>query len=109
MKEIKRIMCCCGGGMGSSFMVRLNVQKYLKQKGITGIEVEHVSLGELSAQQFDLLVVARDIVYQVRNYPRIVELFKIMDMKELTEKMARPSSSRSISAIRARRSAMRRS
>ena len=89
MTEIKHIMCCCGGGMGSSFMVRLNVQKYLKQRGITGIEVEHVSLGELSAQKFDLLVVARDIVYQVREYPRIVELFKIMDMKELTEKMDR--------------------
>jgi PTS system ascorbate-specific IIB component len=87
MAEIKHIMCCCGGGMGSSFMVKLNVQKYLKQKGIKDIEVEHVSLGELSAQKFDLLVVARDIVYQCRQYPRIVELFKIMDMKELTEKM----------------------
>ena len=87
MVEIKHIMCCCGGGMGSSFMVQLNVQKYLKQHGITGVDVEHVSLGEISAQKFDLLVVARDIVYQLRDYPRIVELYKIMDMKELTEKL----------------------
>ncbi|MBQ1505405.1 MAG: PTS sugar transporter subunit IIB [Erysipelotrichales bacterium] len=87
MKEIKKILCCCGGGMGSSFMVQMNIQKYLKQTGRTGIEVDHVSLGEISAQKFDLLVVARDIAYVVRDYPRIVELFKIMDMKELGEKL----------------------
>ncbi|MBQ2310733.1 MAG: PTS sugar transporter subunit IIB [Erysipelotrichales bacterium] len=89
MVEIKHILCCCGGGMGSSFMVQLNIQKYLKQTGRKGIEVEHVSLGEISAQKFDLLVVARDIAYVVRDYPRIVELYKIMDMKEITEKMDR--------------------
>ncbi|MBQ1385186.1 MAG: PTS ascorbate transporter subunit IIB, partial [Erysipelotrichales bacterium] len=41
MVEIKHILCCCGGGMGSSFMVQLNIQKYLKQTGRTGIEVDH--------------------------------------------------------------------
>lgn len=89
MVEIKKILCCCGGGMGSSFMVQLNIQKYLKQTGRTGIEVEHVSLGEISAQKFDLLVVGRDIVWNVREYPRIVELFRIMDMKELGDKLER--------------------
>ena len=87
MVEIKKILCCCGGGMGSSFMVQLNVEKYLKQTGRTGIEVEHVSLGEISAQKFDLLIVGRDIAYNVREYPRIIELFRIMDMKELGEKI----------------------
>ncbi|MCR5066449.1 MAG: PTS sugar transporter subunit IIB [Erysipelotrichaceae bacterium] len=89
MVEIKKILCCCGGGMGSSFMVQLNIQKYLKERGREGIEVDHVSLGEISAQKFDLLVVGRDIVYNVREYPRIVELFRIMDMKELSEKLDR--------------------
>ena len=73
------------GSTGSIGTQALEVVEELK--GIKDIEVEHVSLGELSAQKFDLLVVARDIVYQCRQYPRIVELFKIMDMKELTEKM----------------------
>lgn len=73
--------------MGSSFMVKLNVQKYLEQTGRKDIEVEHVSLGEISAQKFDLLIVGRDIAYTVREYPRIIELFRIMDMKELGEKL----------------------
>ena len=73
--------------MGSSFMVKLNVKKYLEQTGRKDIDVEHVSLGEISAQKFDLLIVGRDIAYNVREYPRIIELFRIMDMKELGEKL----------------------
>ena len=33
---IKSIMCCCGSGLGSSLMIRLNVEKALKKLGISG-------------------------------------------------------------------------
>lgn len=46
--EIKSIMCCCGGGVGSSFMVQLNVQSLLKKHGIEGVSVDHVSVSEIS-------------------------------------------------------------
>ena len=36
---IKKIMCCCGSGLGSSLMIRLNVEKALKKLGISGVEV----------------------------------------------------------------------
>ena len=32
---IKKIMCCCGSGLGSSLMIRLNVEKALKKLGIS--------------------------------------------------------------------------
>ena len=35
---IKKIMCCCGSGLGSSLMIRLNVEKALKKLGIIGVE-----------------------------------------------------------------------
>ena len=28
---IKKIMCCCGQGLGSSLMIRLNVEKAFKK------------------------------------------------------------------------------
>lgn len=28
--RIKSIMCCCGGGVGSSFIVQMNVESLLK-------------------------------------------------------------------------------
>ena len=35
MAEIKSIMCCCGSGLGSSMMVQMNIEKALKNMGIT--------------------------------------------------------------------------
>ena len=29
--EIKKIMCCCGQGLGSSLIIRMNVEKTLKK------------------------------------------------------------------------------
>ena len=88
MVPIKKILCCCGGGAGSSFMVQLNILKVLKEDyGITDIEVDHCSLGEISANKFDLLVVGWDLAYNVREYPRRIELFKIMDLNELRKKL----------------------
>ena len=40
---IKKIMCCCGSGLGSSMLVRMNVEKVLNKLGKSGIEVTHSS------------------------------------------------------------------
>ena len=40
----KKIMCCCGSGLGSSMLVRMNVEKVLNKLGKSGIEVTHCSL-----------------------------------------------------------------
>ncbi len=87
MADIHHIVCCCGGGMGSSLMVKLNVQKVLKELGREDVTVEHVSLGELSATSPDLLVAGRDITPTLKDYPRIVELFRILDLDELRPKL----------------------
>lgn len=42
--QIRSIMCCCGGGVGSSFIVQLNVEEILRKHGITGVSVDHVSV-----------------------------------------------------------------
>ena len=43
---VSKIMCCCGSGIGSSLMIRLNVEKVLKKMGKTGIEVVHSTTSE---------------------------------------------------------------
>ena len=35
MTEIRKVMCCCGQGLGSSMMVEMNIQKALKKLGRT--------------------------------------------------------------------------
>ena len=36
---IKSIMCCCGSGLGSSMLVRMNVEKTLQKIGVYRIPV----------------------------------------------------------------------
>jgi PTS system ascorbate-specific IIB component len=68
-------------------MVQLNVEKALKKLGITGVVAEHTSLSECNPHSADLFVVGRDIAPQLKSYPRVVVLNKIMSMAELTEKL----------------------
>lgn len=87
MAKISSVMCCCGSGLGSSMMVEMNIEKALKKLGITGVSAGHTSLSEVSPASADLFVVGKDIAPQLKDYPRVVVLQKIMSMNELTEKL----------------------
>ena len=87
MKEIKKVMCCCGQGLGSSMMVEMNIQKALQSLGKDGIAVGHTSLSELAGAEADLYVVGRDLAPQLKQYPRVIVLKKIMSLAELTQKL----------------------
>ena len=87
MTEIRKVMCCCGQGLGSSMMVEMNIQKALKKLGKTNVTVGHTSLSEVNPGAADLFVVGRDLAPQLRSYPRVVVLKKIMSVNELTEKL----------------------
>lgn len=87
MKEIKNVMCCCGQGLGSSMMVEMNIQKALKQLGKEDVKASHTSLSEASPDKADLFVVGRDLAPQLKNYPRVIVLKKIMSMAELKDKL----------------------
>jgi galactitol-specific phosphotransferase system IIB component len=43
---IKTIACCCGMGMGTSLLAKMNVEKALGNLGIRGVSVEHCTLSE---------------------------------------------------------------
>ena len=55
--EIKRIMCCCGQGLGSSMIVSMNVERTLKKLGISGVSCGHTALSEINESSADLFVV----------------------------------------------------
>ncbi len=43
MATIRKVMCCCGQGLGSSMMVEMNIEKALKNLGIEGVSAGHTS------------------------------------------------------------------
>lgn len=82
-----KIMALCGSGLGSSFMVELNVKSVLADMGISNIEVGHTSIAQANPSMADLFVVGADLEGSLSNYPNLVVLKNIMDKTELKEKL----------------------
>ena len=76
---VHSIMCCCGSGLGSSMLVRMNVEKALKKLGASGISVSHSSLSDAAEGAADLFVVGKDLANFVKELPRVIILDNIMD------------------------------
>lgn len=85
--SIKRIMCCCASGLGSSLLMRMNVERALKRLGHEDVEVHHASLADATAGGADLFVVSGKLDKKEIHFPRTLELSDIMSDTELEEKL----------------------
>lgn len=83
-----KIMCCCGQGLGSSFMVEMNVNKVLKKLGVEGVEVSHGSASDAFAGAADLFIVGNDLYEAMKDKGDIITLTNIVSMPELEEKLS---------------------
>jgi len=85
--KLKKILCCCGSGLGSSMLVRMNVDKVLKKLNITGIDVSHSSVSDAVPNAADLFVVGSDLKHFTKNLPFVIYLDNIVSLVELETKM----------------------
>lgn len=82
-----KIMAICGSGLGSSFMVEMNIKKVLKKLKINA-EVEHSDLSSAIPGEADLFVMAKDIASST-NIPQeqLIVISNIIDINELESKL----------------------
>jgi len=82
-----KIMAICGSGLGSSFMVEMNIKKVLKKLNIQA-NVEHSDLSSAIPSEADLFVMAKDIAASA-NIPenQLVVITNIVDINELEAKL----------------------
>ncbi|WP_217550122.1 PTS sugar transporter subunit IIB [Pantoea sp. GbtcB22] len=82
-----KIMAVCGAGLGSSFMMEMNIKKVLKKLEVTA-EVEHSDLGSVTSDLANVFIMGRDIAYSA-NLPseKVIVINNIIDIKELEEKL----------------------
>ena len=85
--KIKKIMCCCGQGLGSSMIVKMNAEDVLKSMGITGVEIFHSTLSDANPTAADLFIVGADLQHFVGSLPNKVVLHNILDKNELEQKL----------------------
>ena len=82
-----KILAVCGSGLGTSFMVEMNIQSVLKELGITDVEVGHSDLSGATAGDADVFFLAKDIAEGGAHLGDVVVMDSIIDMDELREKV----------------------
>ncbi|MFK5675575.1 PTS sugar transporter subunit IIB [Ligilactobacillus sp. LYQ60] len=85
-----KVLAACGSGMGSSMMIRLKIQKILKDMGIDA-QVESTSVSEAKSigKQYDIVVVSEQLTNQFSEMPNthLVGLKNLMDDAEIKDKI----------------------
>lgn len=82
-----KIMAVCGSGLGSSFMLEMNVQQILGELGVSGIEVEHSDLSSCTPDMADLFIAAKDIAEGMRHLGEVIVIDSIIDMDGIRTKL----------------------
>ncbi|MFU2206712.1 PTS sugar transporter subunit IIB [Streptococcus pluranimalium] len=80
-----RIGTACGSGLGSSFMVQMNIESILNDLGVSGVDVEHYDLGGADPNAADVWIVGRDLEDSAGHLGDVRILNSIIDMDELRE------------------------
>lgn len=82
-----KILTVCGSGLGTSFMVEMNIKQILEELGVTGVEVNHSDLSSATPGDADVFFLAKDIAEGGAHLGHVVVLDNIIDIDELREKV----------------------
>ncbi|MFF0747114.1 PTS sugar transporter subunit IIB [Streptomyces sp. NPDC004111] len=82
-----KIMAMCSTGLGSSFMLRLNIADVLKEMGLTDVQVEHSDLSSADPSSADAFFVAKDLEDAARGLGDVTVMDSLIDKDELRAKV----------------------
>ncbi|MCY8517007.1 PTS sugar transporter subunit IIB [Bacillus atrophaeus] len=82
---MKKILIVCGNGLGSSFIVEMNVKKIIEELNIDA-EVSHTDLTSSKTETADLYLGSTEIVSSLDDGTRTVAGLKnLLDQNEIKE------------------------
>ncbi|HHY51889.1 MAG TPA: PTS sugar transporter subunit IIB [Clostridiales bacterium] len=81
------IVCVCGLGMGSSLILKMTVEKALKELGSTGHMVEHWDAGTVSSKNADLIVTSADFQERFAGRENVLFINNVVNTGEVKEKL----------------------
>lgn len=83
-----KFLALCSTGLGSSFMVHMNIETALKDLGIEDVEVDHTDLGSAGPDSADVFFVGKDLEEAAEGLGDVVVLDSIIDQDELIAKVS---------------------
>ncbi|AHG19644.1 PTS ascorbate transporter subunit IIB [Chania multitudinisentens RB-25] len=80
-----KILTVCGLGMGSSLILKMNVESVLKQQGIQA-SVEHMDVSSAASANADLVITNAELVDNLRHLScPVVIVNNYIDSKEIAQ------------------------
>ena len=87
MSKIRKIMCFCGSGLGTSFLMEMNINTALNNLGITGVEVMHSTIDDVMPGAADLFVCSQELAPRAESAGKAIGVMDMMSVPELEEKL----------------------
>ncbi len=85
-----KVLAACGNGMGSSLIIKMKIEKVLKELGIDA-NVHHSSVGQAKTEvnNFDLVIVSNMFVdsFQNAGNTKIIGVVNLLSDEELVTKI----------------------
>ena len=82
-----KLVAVCGSGLGSSFMLEMNINSILNELGVSGVEVSHTDVGSATPDLADVWICATDIAESIQSLGEVVVLDNIIDTDSMREKL----------------------
>lgn len=79
------IVCVCGLGMGSSLILKMTVDKAMKELGVTGHDIEHWDAGTVDSRNADLIVTSADFQDRFAGRENVVFVKNVVSATETKE------------------------
>ena len=87
-----KVLTACGNGMGSSMVIKMKVEKALRDLGVTDIQSASCSVGEAKslASGYDIVVASNHLIHELdgRTNGKLVGLDNLMDDNEIKTKLS---------------------
>lgn len=85
-----KVLAACGNGMGSSMIIKMKIEKVLKEMGLA-CDVHHASVGQAKseAKNFDLILVSQVFAKEFAQggKTKVVGLINLLSEDEIKEKV----------------------
>lgn len=81
-----KIVCVCGLGMGSSLILKMSVEKAMRELGV-GCDVEHWSAGTVDGLNPDIIVASMDFQEEFAGRDNVIFVKNIVKSDEVKEKL----------------------
>lgn len=84
-----KILAICGMGLGSSLILKITLEKVIRQLGLdASVDVTDINAGRSQAESVDIVVTSEELAERIGGVKaEIITVKDYFDVKEMTEKL----------------------